>query len=100
MRTRRQSVAKLGWALLVLLVLVNFAAVQTAGAMEVHPHHHGGPNDHCCAGCHGGHFPVLHTVSTIQLAALPVATWRVTIEVAPHTSDDGRTFNSSRAPPA
>jgi len=87
-------------ALLVLLVLVSFAAVQTASALEIHPDHHGGPNDHCCAGCHAGHFPVLHSVSTIQLATLPVAAWRTAIEVDPYTSDDGRTFNSSRAPPA
>ena len=55
-------------AVLILLVLVSFAAVQTASAIEVHAHQHGGPNDHCCAGCHAGHFPVLHTVSTVQLS--------------------------------
>lgn len=86
--------------LLVLLVLVSFAAVQSASATEIHPHHHGGPDDHCCAGGHAGHFPALHTVSTIQVAALTLAVWHAPAEVSPYTSDDGRTFNSSRAPPA
>jgi len=101
----RQSVPKptrprIRTALLVLLVLVSFAAVQTASALEIHPDHHGGPNDHCCAGCHAGHFPVLPSVSTLQLAGLAVTAWRASVEVAHYTSDDGRTFNSSRAPPA
>lgn len=85
--------------LLVLLVLVSFAAVQTVSAMEIHPDHHGGPDDHCCAGGHAGHFPALHAVSTIQLAALAMAAWHTPAEADPYTSDDGRTFNSSRAPP-
>jgi len=99
----RQSVAKLGWTLLVLLVLLNFAAVQAESAMEIHPHGHSGSsgaNDHCCAGCHGGHFPVLHTASNVHLAVLSIAAWRAVIETAPPASGDGRTFNSSRAPPA
>jgi hypothetical protein len=101
----RQSALKLSrprirTVLLVLLVLVSFAAVQTASAIEIHPDHHGGPNDHCCAGCHAGHFPVLPSVGTLQLAGLAVTAWRAGIEVAHYTSDDGRTFNSSRAPPA
>jgi len=70
-------------ALLVLLVLVSFAGVQTATAMEIHPDHHGG----------------LPTVATIQLGTLALTAWHTAIEVAPYTSDDGRTFNSSRAPP-
>jgi len=86
-------------ALLVLLVLVSFAGVQTATAMEIHPDHHGGPDDRCCAGGHAGHFPVLPTVATIQLGTLALTAWHTAIEVAPYTSDDGRTFNSSRAPP-
>ena len=86
--------------LLVLLVLASFAAVQSASAMEIHADHHGGPDDHCCAGGHAGHFPALHTVSTVQVAALALAAWHAPAEVDPYTSDDGRTFNSSRAPPA
>jgi len=85
---------------LVLLALVSFAAVQTASAMEIHADHHGGPDDHCCAGGHAGHFPALHTVTSIQLSALAMAVWHTPAEVSPYTSGDGRTFNSSRAPPA
>jgi hypothetical protein len=87
-------------ALLILLVLVNFAALQTASAMETHVHHHGGPNDHCCPGCHGGHFPVLQTASGTQVAALSVSGWRKTLEVVPSAFGNRNTFNSSRAPPA
>ena len=97
----RQAAAKLGWTLLVLLVLVNFAAVQAESATELHPHSHGGgPNDHCCAACHGGHFPVIHSASSVQVAALAIAAWQTKIEVEVPASGDGRTFNSSRAPPA
>ena len=90
--------------MLVLLVLVNFAAVQAESAIELHPHSHsgsgGGPDDHCCAACHGGHFPVLPTASNIQVAALAMAAWQTIIEVEVPGTGDGRTFNSSRAPPA
>src|SRR5450432_1923140 len=86
--------------LLVLLVLVNFTALQTSSVVETHAHHHGGPNHHCCPGCHGGHFPVLQTASSIQVAALSVSGWRKTFHVEPSVSGDSRTFNSSRAPPA
>ena len=89
---------------MVLLVLVNFAAVQAESAIELHPHSHsgssGGRNDHCCAACHGGHFPVLHTASNVQVAALAMASWQTIIEVEVPASGDGRTFNSCRAPPA
>lgn len=99
MRVFRQS-ASLLRLLLVLLALASFASVQTASAIEVHPDHHGGPNDHCCAGCHAGHFPVLHTAGSVNIAILPVAAWRTLAEATLFISDDGRTFNSSRAPPA
>jgi hypothetical protein len=91
---------QLARVLLVLLVLVSFATVQSASAMEIHPDHHGGPDDRCCAGGHAGHFPALHTVSTVQLATLATSVWHTPAEVSTYTSDDGRTFNSSRAPPA
>ena len=84
--------------LLVLLVLVSFATVQSASAMEIQPDHHGA-DDRCCAGGHAGHFPALHTISTIQLAALSPDVWQTPAEVSSYTSGDGRTFNSSRAPP-
>jgi hypothetical protein len=85
--------------LLVLLVLVSFATVQSASAMEIQPDHHAA-DDRCCAGGHAGHFPALHTVSTMQLGTLALAVWYTPAEVSPYTSGDGRTFNSSRAPPA
>jgi len=85
---------------LVLLALVSFAPVQTASATEIHADHHGGPDDHCCAGGHAGHFPALHTVTSIQLSALALAVWHTPPEASSYTSGDGRTFNSSRAPPA
>jgi len=85
--------------LLVLLVLVSFAAVQSASAMEIQPDHHGA-DDRCCAGGHAGHFPALHTISTLQLQATALAVWHAPAEASPYTSGDGRTFNSSRAPPA
>jgi hypothetical protein len=89
---------KLGRILVVLLVLVSFVAVQAASATEIFPDHHG-PDDRCCAGGHAGHFPVLVSVSAAHIQTLSVAGWRANIEVAADTSDDGRTFNSSRAPP-
>jgi hypothetical protein len=90
---------KVGRILLVLLILASFAVVQSASVVEIGPDHHG-PNDHCCAGGHAGHFPVLVSVSTVQIETLSVAGWRTRIELDSYTSDDGRTFNSSRAPPA
>jgi hypothetical protein len=100
MRNCPQTAGRIAWILLVLLVAVNFAAVQTESAMELHAHHHGGPNDHCCAGCHGGHFPVLNNASSLALSGLTVANWRAIIDVAQPASSDNRTFNPSRAPPA
>lgn len=90
---------KVGRILLVLLILTSFAAVQAASAIEIFPDHHG-PDDRCCAGGHAGHFPVLVSVSAVQIETLSVAGWRTRIELESYTSDDGRTFNSSRAPPA
>ena len=90
---------KVGRILLVLLILTSFVAVQAASATEIGPDHHGA-DDRCCAGGHAGHFPVLVTVSTVHIETLSVASWRTGIELDSYTSDDGRTFNSSRAPPA
>jgi hypothetical protein len=91
---------KMARILLVLLILTSFAAVQAASAIEIFPDHHHGPNDRCCAGGHAGHFPVLVSVSAVQIHTLSVAGWRTRIDLDSYTSDDGRTFNSSRAPPA
>jgi hypothetical protein len=88
-----------GRILLVLLILTSFAAVQAASAIEIFPDHHG-PDDRCCAGGHAGHFPVLVSVSAVHIETLSVAGWRSGVEPDSYTSDDGRTFNSSRAPPA
>ncbi len=89
---------KVGRILLVLLVLTSFAAVQAASAIEIFPDHHGA-NERCCAGGHAGHFPVLVSVSSVQLETLSIAGWHAGVELDSYTSDDGRTFNSSRAPP-
>ena len=94
-----RSWGKVGRFLLVLLVLTSFAAVQAASAIEIFPDHHGA-DDRCCAGGHAGHFPILVSVSTVQIATLSAAGWHAGIELNSYTSDDGRTFNSSRAPPA
>jgi hypothetical protein len=83
-----------------LLVLASFVAVQTEAAVADHPHHHGGPNDHCCPGCHGGHFSVLHSLGRIQLAPLALADWHTPFELTPPASDESKVFSSPRAPPA
>ena len=94
-----RSWEKVGRILLVLLILTSFAAVQAASAIEIFPDHHG-PDDRCCAGGHAGHFPVLVSGSAVQIQTLSVAGWRSGVELDSYFSDDGRTFNSSRAPPA
>ena len=90
---------KVSRILLVLLILTSFAAVQTASAREICPDHHGA-DDRCCAGGHAGHFPVLVSVTTVPIATISVTGWHTKIAPASYYSDDGRTFNSSRAPPA
>ncbi len=90
---------KFGRILLVLLILISFAAVQAASVVEIGPDHHG-TDDRCCAGGHAGHFPVLVSVSAVQIQTLSVTGWRSRIELDSYISGDGRTFNSSRAPPA
>ena len=85
--------------LLVLLILTSFAAVQTATATELFPDHHGA-DDRCCAGGHAGHFPVLVSLTTVPIATISVSGWHTKIDLASYYSGGGRTFNSSRAPPA
>src|SRR5579862_8964322 len=96
----RHKCLKLFRIFLTLLVLASFVAIQTEAAVEDHPHHHGGPNDHCCPGCHSGHFSVLHTLSKTQLAPLAVAEWHTSSELTPPASDESKAFSSPRAPPA
>jgi hypothetical protein len=93
-----------GWiqlcrALFVLLVLLNFAALQIDSAIEFHAHQHGGPNDHCCPGCHGGHFPLLQAVGVLQLTGLSVSAWYTTLHEVVSHSVDAFALSSPRAPP-
>lgn len=95
-QTRPLQVLRL---LFVLLVLVNFAALQIGSAIEVHAHQHGGPNDHCCPGCHGGHFPLLQAAGTVQVAGLSASTWWTTLHEVASQSVGVFTLSSPRAPP-
>ena len=95
----RLLAARFAWVAVVLLVAFNFAAVQTESAMDLHPHHHGGSDDHCCAGCHAGHFPVLDTAVSLQLGLSAESPWDAITEMRTPASNDDQTFNSSRAPP-
>ena len=90
---------KVGQIRLVLPILTRFAAIQIATATEMSPDQHG-PDDRCCAGGHAGHFPVLVSVSVVQIATLSVTRWRAKTEPDFYASGNGRAFNSSRAPPA
>src|ERR1700692_1916571 len=95
-----QTCLRLLRVFLAILVLASFVAVQTEAAVADHPHHHGGPNDHCCPGCHGGHYLVLHTLHRIQLAPLALAEWQTSFELTRPASDESKAFSSPRAPPA
>jgi hypothetical protein len=86
--------------LLVLLVAASFAVLQAESVVELHAHHHGGPNDHCCPGCHGGHYPILQTSGSIEMAALGFSEWHALPSSDASVSGTYRTLNSSRAPPA
>jgi len=85
--------------LLVLAVLASFAAIQIAAAVSNHPDH-GGPNDHCCAACHGGHYPVLQTDTFVHVQHLILAGWHPLMDDERPISREWNTVNSSRAPPA
>ena len=86
-------------ALFVLLVLVNFAALQIDSAIDFHAHQHGGPNDHCCPGCHGGHFPMLQAVGTVHFAGLSVYTRWISLDQVASHSAAVFTLSPPRAPP-
>jgi hypothetical protein len=86
-------------ALFVLLVLANFGAVQIHSATEFHAHQHGGPNDHCCPGCHGGHFPMLQAVGTVDVAGVSVSAWWTVLHEAASLSRESFPLSSPRAPP-
>src|SRR5579863_2631222 len=95
-----QRCLKLLRIFLALLVLASFTAIQTEAAVADHPHHHGGPNDHCCPGCHSGHYSVLHTLFRIQFAPLTAAEWHTSSELTPPASDESKASSPPRAPPA
>ena len=95
--SRREFVCRV---LFVLLVLASFSVLQAESAVELHAHHHGGPNDHCCPGCHGGHFPILQTSGSVAVAALGVSEWYALPRADASISSSYRTLHSSRAPPA
>jgi hypothetical protein len=86
--------------LLVLLVAASFAVLQAEGVMEVHAHHHSGPDDHCCPVCHSAHFPILQATGTVAIGALGVSEWHPPPSADPTTSGCYLSLRSSRAPPA
>jgi len=96
---RRSNWREQPLTILVLAVLASFLFVQTAAALSDHPDHEG-PNDHCCAACHGGHYPVLQTQTFVHIAQLTLAQWHEAVDDARPASHEWTTVNSSRAPPA
>ena len=89
---------RLPQVMLCLLVLASFLGAQVTAAID--DHGHGGPDHHCCAGCHPGHFPLLPVLSGVQVAALPVSGWRQLPNEADPVSAFRLSFHPSRAPPA
>jgi hypothetical protein len=85
-------------ALSVFAVIVCFVAVQTAAALSDHSDHEG-PNDHCCAACHGGHYPVLQTQAVVFTARLIMSGWHSWHEEELPLAREWSAVNSSRAPP-
>jgi len=84
---------------LVLVLLACFAGLQTAAAVTMHSHDHGG-GDHCCAICHVGHLPALEAPVTLDVAPASVAEWRCWREEAVLPGDQAPVLGCSRAPPA
>ena len=85
---------------LLLFVLVCFAGIETATAVDLHPHEHAGPHRHCCAVCHAGHLPALQTAAGCPVTPPTKLEWR---GAAPDTLPGGdglADFHPSRAPPA
>jgi hypothetical protein len=86
-------------ALLVLLVIASFAMLQSESVVELHAHHHGGPNDHCCPGCHSGHYPILQATGIVAIASLGISEWHSLPSADAPVSGSYRSLHSSRAPP-
>jgi hypothetical protein len=82
------------------LLIVSFAGLQTAAALESHPQHHGGAEDHCCAICHVGQLIALATPAIFSLAPPEIAAWSLASTPAPAPATCHVEFCSSRAPPA
>ena len=82
-----------------LLLLVSFACVQTAIALDFHHHDDGGPHSHCCPACHAGHLPALQS-NRIEFSAPASTEWHLGTnpQVLPNCCCD--VSHSSRAPPA
>jgi hypothetical protein len=88
------------WRLHLLLAVVAFLLVQTAAATEFHSDDHGHADGHCCAACHGGHFPVIEPGALVPdlMPALVNACHAMQQAERPRSADTG-VVNSSRAPP-
>jgi len=85
--------------IITVLLLVSFACVQTAIALDFHHHEDGGPHSHCCPACHAGHLPALQS-EKIEFSAPLSTAWHKASDpqVLPHGCFD--VSHSSRAPPA
>ena len=86
--------------LLVLLVLVCFAGLQTASAVTANLHDHGAGHSHCCVSCHAGHAPLLGAGVALNPAPPTVTEWRCWREEAVVAGAPAPALSRSRAPPA
>jgi hypothetical protein len=84
---------------LILLLLVCFAGLQTAAAISVHSHEHGSTGD-CCAICHVGHLPALEAGIASDAAPAAIVEWRSWREEPVLPGGQSPVLNFSRAPPA
>ncbi len=84
---------------LVLLLLVCFAGLQTASAVTVHSHDHG-TAWHSCVICHAGHMPALQSAVAPNATPAAITEWRLRHENTPAATDPLPSLNFSRAPPA
>lgn len=86
-------------AFFVLAILACFVIVQSAAALSNHTDHDGA-TDHCCAACHGSHYPVVPTGTLVYFARLATAEWHQPNYEERVLSGEWTSVNSSRAPPA
>src|SRR4051794_34209559 len=82
-----------------VLLLACFVGLQTASAVEIHPHQHGGLHSHCCVACHAGHFPATQAVLRILVSPAQCTGWHSQSEHRHMTGDGVGIFRCSRAPP-